>query len=157
MTREQFERWQDFALRMAENGWERLPRKSREKVRRMVEDFFDGLTDQEIVQIKDWDSEPYPCDMVTLQLDGENPFHLWNERAKYDRWDETWGNRFASCIRAGLDVASAPSAGVVGFTVADLRRMYPDGIPAWVRENFQHPDGSPAELETVSGDTHVWL
>jgi hypothetical protein len=31
-----------------------------------------------------------------------------------------------------LDCASAPSAGVIGFTAGDVRRMYPEGVPEWV-------------------------
>lgn len=38
------------------------------------------------------------------------------------------------CVRAGLDIASSPSAGVAGFTAGDIRRMYPEGVPDWVKE-----------------------
>ncbi len=50
----------------------------------------------------------------------------------YDQWDEQYGGPVRCCIRAGLDMASAPSAGVVGFTAGDLRRMFPEGVPEWV-------------------------
>lgn len=49
-----------------------------------------------------------------------------------DQWDEQWGGPVRCCIRAGLDVASAPSAGVIGFTAGHVRRMYPEGVPEWV-------------------------
>lgn len=54
------------------------------------------------------------------------------EHAIYEQWDEQWGGPVRCCIRAGLDFASAPSAGVLGFTAGDLRRMYPRGVPKWV-------------------------
>ena len=47
------------------------------------------------------------------------------------QWDEQWGGPVQCCIRAGLDCAFEESAGVIGFTAGDLRRMYPDGVPAW--------------------------
>lgn len=49
-----------------------------------------------------------------------------------EQWDEQWGGPVCCCIRGGLDCASAPSAGVIGFTAGDIRRMYPKGVPDWV-------------------------
>ena len=56
------------------------------------------------------------------------------EHHYYEQWDEQWGGPVHCCIRAGLDCASAASAGVLGFTAGDVRRMYPDGVPDWVFE-----------------------
>jgi hypothetical protein len=39
----------------------------------------------------------------------------------------------ACCVRAGMDMASSQSGGVAGFTAGDLRRMYPEGVPEWVK------------------------
>lgn len=50
----------------------------------------------------------------------------------YEQWDEQWGGPVHCCIRAGLDFAAGPSAGVLGFTAGDVRRMYPEGVPEWV-------------------------
>lgn len=50
----------------------------------------------------------------------------------FEQWDEQWGGPVRCCIRAGLDCACASSGGVLGFTVGDVRRMYPGGVPAWV-------------------------
>lgn len=54
-----------------------------------------------------------------------------------EQWSEQWGGPVRCCIRAGLDVASAPSAGVCGFSAGDIRKMYPEGVPDWVKEFFQ--------------------
>lgn len=72
----------------------------------------------------------------------------------YEQWDEQWASPVHCCIRAGLDFASAPSAGVIGFTAGDIRRMYPEGVPDWVfppGEQLQYwlsdeLDGTFAEL-----------
>jgi len=50
----------------------------------------------------------------------------------YEQWDEQWGSAVRCCIRAGLDMASAASAGVIGFTAGDIRKMYPEGVPEWL-------------------------
>ncbi len=49
-----------------------------------------------------------------------------------EQWDDQWGGPVHCCIRAGLDMAANPSGGVVGFTIGDLRKMYPEGVPEWV-------------------------
>ena len=49
----------------------------------------------------------------------------------YDQWSDQWGGPVCCCIRAGLDMACGPSAGVLGFTAGDLRRMFPEGVPDW--------------------------
>lgn len=67
---------------------------------------------------------------------------LWERRNK-DKWLEAYDNlreqivdRWSSpvhcCLRAGIDLAKSPSVGVVGFTVGDLKKMYPEGIPDWL-------------------------
>ncbi len=50
----------------------------------------------------------------------------------HDTWDDQWGGPIRCCLRAGLDCASSPSAGVIGFTAGDVRHMYPEGVPEWV-------------------------
>ena len=32
-----------------------------------------------------------------------------------------------------MDCAYSPSMGVIGFTAGDIRRMYPEGVPDWVK------------------------
>lgn len=76
------------------------------------------------------------CDEVMIHTEDLNP-NEYLDGAKeggrtYRRWEETWGNRVQCCIRAGLDLASEPSAGVLGFEICDLRRMYRGNIPAWI-------------------------
>jgi len=157
MTKLQFRRWYGFALRMARYGFRsgKLPRRSVERVEEMIRDFFRDILDDDkwyaehhgkgmIERIVDWDHSDdegidrnailYGAgDRVTLMLEERyNPFRYSGPRSQYDRWDELWGNRVRCCIRAGLDLAGEPSAGVFGFTVGGLRRMYKRKIPDWI-------------------------
>ena len=80
----------------------------------------------------------------------------------HEQWQDQWGGPVHCCIRAGLDFASAPSAGVIGFTAGDLRRMYPEGVPDWVfppGEQLQYwPDGElNGTFEELSDTAQVVL
>lgn len=48
-----------------------------------------------------------------------------------------WLDPVSACVRAGLDVASEPSAGVAGFTAGDVRKMYGGKVPGWVKAFFE--------------------
>lgn len=49
-----------------------------------------------------------------------------------EAWLEQWFDPVRCCLRAGIDFAGEASAGVLGFTAGDLRRMWPEGVPDWV-------------------------
>lgn len=100
------------------------------------------------------------------------PWLLEAESVLYQRVRERWLDPIETCLRAGLDFATEPSMGVVGcFTVGDLRRMYPDGVPAWVKgENpwpvvIPHPvpgvgftaeEAGEISFDQLPDDTPVW-
>lgn len=183
MTRLQFRRWYGFALRMATRGLSpKLPKKSIAFVRECVEHFFvDILQDDSwyqkntgkgmIERIKDWDNSDHDgiepgsilyCvgDRVSSLLEEKNAYRYYGTEADWNRWDEKWGARVRCCIRAGLDCASAPSAGVAGFTVGDLRRMYPHGIPEWVFSDWKAAKtNKPVDLNSkkIKDMEAVWL
>lgn len=218
MTPEQYDRWQDFARRMARTCFTHLRRPDTAWIVAVVDDFFDGFEERDVVCITDWDnSDPYPeghdwfrrtyrcpcwhcgdgkpksecpyrtcedgqiydyahpypvCDQVSIFLSDYEPGiecqSCRDSTAKpcrcdeaedlgRDQWDEQWGGPVHCCIRAGLDVASAPSAGVVGFTVCDLRNMYPEGIPDWVNSEYRDPNGHPVDLNQGECNVGIWL
>ena len=185
MNRLQFRRWYGFALRMARRGIGsgKLPRKSVERVEEMIRDFFRDILDDDkwyaehrgkgmIERIVDWDHSDkegidrnaslYGAgDRVTLMLEERyNPFRYSGSRSQYDRWDELWGSRVRCCIRAGLDLAAQPSAGVAGFTVGDLRRMYRGTIPAWIVQGLVDPKTEQSidlNSRRVKDPEPVWL
>lgn len=150
MTREQYERWQDFAKRMvnvAVSARRRSP--SRAKTLEIIEFFFECRMEpyEEWKRVENWDhtepSEdersrwPHYCMCVASHMDDIQEYHVPDYWAlpEGDRGDEIiekWMGPARCCVRAGLDMACEPSAGVVGFTAGDIRRMYPDGVPDWV-------------------------
>lgn len=211
MNQVQFDRWRDFAIRMARTHYRgaRLP--SAKWIEEAVIDFIDGIDEDDIPCIHDWDhSDPYPdgsphrrstgtyrcacgyrgegySDGYTepkpdcTHCNGSGTAHHWAhpygvgdmmiewatgwgdgyvirnspdmpkklqrriealydkgepdkaEDLEYEEWYERLKDPVHSCVRAALDCASAPSAGVMGLTAGDLRRMYPEGVPDWVK------------------------
>ena len=69
-----------------------------------------------------WIKGPIVCDIVSGY--GEHWMPNYWDTENESRWDarhDRWCGPPSCCIRAGLDVAVAPSGGVVGFTVGDIR------------------------------------
>lgn len=153
MTQEQFDRWQDFALRMARHGFETITEARKEKIVKTVQQFFSCLNERDWKEWRGWDAtdgEFYLCDYFREFLQDVPGY--WTFYDKPDGWEWRFESQLHSCIRAGIDVACEPSAGVVGFTVGDLRRMYPEGLPDWVLNWFEQP-----LTDAVSDTMGVWL
>lgn len=76
---------------------------------------------------------------------------LWDHSLKWVRHEEVCqsklGDQVECCIRAALDIAVAPSCGVIGFTVGDLRRACGGTLPDWVSGWFD-PPLTPSHLDT---------
>lgn len=222
MSPEQYERWQDFAKRMARTCFTHLRRPDTAWIVDVVDEFFAHLDERDVVCFVDWDNsdpypeghpyyrktyrcgcwhcregkppsecphrrcedgqiydyaEPYPMgDLMSMFLDDYMPrFECQSCRESFreysgkpcrcdeawqlggQQWDDQWGGPVQCCIRAGLDLASAPSGGVVGFTVCDLRHMYPEGIPDWINSGFTDPDGQPVDLNQGECNVGIWL
>ena len=163
MKPEQFERWMDFSIRMARTCYARNRRPYVWEIVENVESFFDDLRcygDGYVEAIRDWDNSyktpSWPgslvCDICAVSEDGWIR-QFWCDQEHGDKALENardqWAGPVRCCIRAGLDVAVAPSAGVLGFTTGDIRRMYPEGVPAWITEQWDN-----ARLISVKS---VWL
>jgi len=109
----------------------------------------------------DYNGKPYEAEVVGERFESfessfrERPFGLMNNR-QTELWDrlyqqdkvdeaeeyadaivERWLGPVHCCVRAGLDLAYSPSMGVLGFTVGDLRKMYPEGVPDWVKGDVE--------------------
>jgi len=117
---------------------------------------------------KDMFGRPEVCgtpvgDMVTTFLgDGNNPHYWGSDNRAYEDWEQRWGTRVRCCLRAGLDVASEPSGGVVGFTMGDLRRMYRGRLPRWLTDQdwtYGRMDeaGQKVPMAAAKDDAEVWL
>jgi len=163
MTLEQYGRWKDFAFRMvnvAVSARKRAP--SRADVREQLEFFFECRINHLFERIQNWDSSKpdehgrfdYVCDSVSDMSEYWIP-NYWSicdrERA-YEKAEERWCGAAQACLRAGLDVACSPSAGVTGFTAGDIRVMFPEGVPDWVKGFFK-----PRPFDELPDEEPIWL
>lgn len=82
-----------------------------------------GLDDAAAESYARWRSTAARWDRCTCDED---------DQARYEAWVDRWYGPVSCCVRAGIDFAADPSAGVIGFTAGDVRRMYPEGVPDWV-------------------------
>ncbi|MCL6653527.1 hypothetical protein A6R70_14640 [Agrobacterium rubi] len=155
MSPEQYERWKDFSTRMARCAFPNATPARRTKIEDEVAHFFYVKFDddpQSIEEVTDWDGSPsYVGDQVSSFL---NPHYHEKEFAngRVEPRGNKFENQVSCCIRAGLDLASSPSGGVLGFTVGDLRAMYPEGLPDWVTEGYE-----PPITPDTPNDAGVWL
>ena len=205
MTPEQFARWQDFATRMAKACFKQKRRPSARDIQDMVAGFFTdcrtgacGIDPDCWCSILNWDNcDPYPegheyagpshfgrgkahppyiCDLMANYEESwmEDYWHDM-ESAKWERRRDQWCDPPRCCIRAGLDLAVAPSAGVLGFTAGDIRRMYPEGVPDWIARQWDEAEkigvkavvpgvgfvpevcGKSERFEDMPDDASVWL
>lgn len=67
------------------------------------------------------------------------------------QWERQFWSPISCSVRAGLDMATRIGGGVIGFTVGDLRRMYPQGLPRFVTRHF------PRNMRSMSDEHGVWL
>jgi hypothetical protein len=139
-----FERWLDFATRMVDKVYASYRTKA--EIRENVIAFIESYKGEEILG---WD-ESYISDSVKEYFDD---IRWKNPNGDHDDLEESkLYQNITAIIRASLDVAVKPSAGVGGFTVGDLRKMYPEGLPEWVQQFFEHPIG-----ESAKNAEPVWL
>ena len=135
MTPVQFERWKDFAERMAMHGWPKATEARKETIAHAC-DWFISLYDANFAEIDCWDGggpgSIYVCDDI-------RDFFYEHYHVRDPMEETLFENQVSCCVRAGFDVAVYPSAGVVGFDVGTLRRMYNGCLPAWVIAHFAHP------------------
>ena len=151
MTPEEFDRWRDFARRLAWHGWPDATEARKRKIADAV-DWFIEMQEPVKEKIDGWDgSGPsndryYLCDEVTMFLETQGYYHEDPDK------EHRFATQISCCVRAGIDVAVHPSAGVVGFTVGTLRRMYDGEIPGWISSWFE-PSLTGAEAD----EDGVWL
>jgi hypothetical protein len=172
MTLKQFRRMKVFALRMIKI----MPKHHRKALKDHVPNILSHMDCENFSlhysQIIDWDhsvdwtkeeeaADPsrrhysknrLMCDWVGTEY-GEYDSTLTRERENSDGDYATSLRGSLQCvIRAALDVGASPSAGVVGYTVGDLRKMWaPRPIPKWVIGFFK------GDITKAADDMGVWL
>jgi hypothetical protein len=144
VTTEQFNRWRDFAVRMARHGWPTMTRQRKDEIEQLCAGFFDGYCANSLEEIHDWD------DPIGDWVDEYNEHLYWRGEARGERLAQ----KVRCCLRAGLGAAveGGSGAGVLGFTVGTLRRMYGGTLPSWLAEQFTGGD-----MTTAPADMGVWL
>lgn len=183
MTPVQLDNWRQFAERMA---WEshrwRTPGR-RDRVVREVRDLIECFaSDWGLEMIGTWDGGAtpegpgrvvqrwgrdhleiaYPCDDFDRMMEDRGYVHFreWPNGRTEERWTD-YASAIICCIRAGFDVAVSPSGGVVGnrYTAGMIRRMFPEGLPAYVDSFFHGPGTKPdaPHFSTLPNDMMVWL
>lgn len=147
MTREQYERWKDFSVRMALRGFKNMTPARANSLAEEVQDFISNRED-EFEKIESWDhGDIYICDYVS-----ETFSHFEHVDKHGELREAKFITQIECCIRAGLDMAAEASAGVLGFDVGDLRRMYPEGFPDWLDNGDW-----PTPLKDLPDTAGVWL
>jgi hypothetical protein len=157
MNKLQLRRWKRLSLGLARTGYPTLTPARQKKLLTTIEDFIDDLTSwNDLKDICDWDGNAgtvYVCDELSN--------YLRNNRYEFERERKGWcrtvtgrfGTMLSACVRAGFDMAVSPGAGVIGFTVGNLRDIFDGTIPDWVAKRFKNP----ATLYTAERDDGVWL
>ncbi len=162
MTPEQFEQWRDFAERMAKTQYAKRQSPSLKDILSDIDTFFGEYNPNDVndwMDITDYVSEiassnvwqrtsAYASERQRKLLDG-----YWdsNKLDKYDELKEKICDQYERllhcCIRTGLDIIT-DDFGVLGFTANDIRAMYPEGVPNWIKNRFKDFDSIPdcAEL-----------
>ncbi len=185
MTKQQYQDWCDFALRMARVVYADHERPDGAFILEHVECFLLGWDARDYENIRNWDSQVtyVPCEYSVCDTYREweydqCPGFYWRilgelERAAFEDDDESdvdleavaseradkareqWEDQFmgpvACCVRAGLDMATEITGGVIGFTAGDLQTMYPAGVPWFIQRHFCR------HVASVSPETGVWL
>lgn len=173
MTPEQAALWKQLSLGLAE-GYPENGRPSRQWIIDHVESWFD-CAETWSLENTPWlnevtgygDGPAYPCDEVDTFIEEINPYgSKWDNEDNPDvcgdygyfskagnHWHEHWGGCISACIRAALNLVLPESTdgGVIGFTVGDLRRIFPDGIPKNIIASLE------ADLLNAPADQVLWI
>lgn len=155
MTSEQYERWKDFSRRMVNVLELSADGPTKEQTLEVIGFFFDCCMDpcDQWKNVDDWDStsgDMCPGDHMSDIGEYYVPDYWSLEDDEFEDVRDRWMGPATCCVRAGLDVAVSPSGGVLGFTAGDIREMYPEGVPQWVKEFFDGVDGELVALHPTN-------
>lgn len=159
----QYDRWKALSSGLA-RSYEALTPRRRKLLLEEVENCIDWVVCNGLDTVEDWDGgvrvdgSPY-YEAAGTRVDD----YLWQHRYEFERESRhgevelvrgRFGDMLSACVRAGFDMAVAPSAGVIGFTVGDLRDACGGSIPDWIADRFGENRQALLEAERNEG---VWL
>lgn len=141
---------------MARRGSKNITTARREKIEGKIIDFFDCRVlvggynkNGPWRKMTDWDGAKDSICVTDEVSDYFSDLLPWKPRSDGTYYTK-FTNQITCCIRAGFDCAVEPSAGVIGFSVGDLRRMYPKGIPEWILSGYEG-------LKNGKDNEAIWL
>ncbi len=150
MTQLQFDRWRAFS-----KGIVAAYHATDARRKRLIEEMDSFFADIEEAGwwkgMLSWDESerpgeaPYAGDLFYEFFD---EYSCWSE--KHPDREGKFHSQLSAAIRAGIDVAAEPSAGVIGFTVGDVKAAFGGEIPDWFRELYPG-------IEKGEGSEGVWL
>ena len=158
----QLERWNQVSLGLARSYTDLTPAR-KAKLLAAVEDCIEWVVCNGLETVEDWDAAVYENgQLVEYSASTRVDDYLWDNRYEFERENKhgvevvrgRFGDMLTSCVRAGFDMAVSPSAGVVGFTVGNLRDIFDGAIPDWIADQFA--ENKPALL-SAGRDEGVWL
>lgn len=157
MNADQYNNWKTLSLGLGAHGYPTLTPARRAKLLAAIEDCLQEVACEGLDRVGTWDSGV----RIDERCWSESVSSLVNDYLDAHRYAVgepggvrrgRFGTMLMACVRAGFDVAVAPSGGVVGFTVGDLRRIFDGALPDWVAGWF-----SPALAPSVPSEAGVWL
>ncbi len=160
MNKLQLERWNQASLGLA-RSYSTLTPARKAKLLAAVEDCIDWVMCNGLDTVEDWDRSIYKDGRLAHECAGTRvDQYLWDNRYEFERERKgsvecvcgRFGDMLSACVRAGFDLAVAPSGGVLGFTVGDLRIAVGPDLPDWVVNWFSPP--LPAD---VADAEELWL
>lgn len=127
MTSKQYKRWMKLSLALARGAYPNMTEQRRTKLLEAIQECIEYVYSCG-GGLNDWDDgvgsivDEFTCDCG----------YMHKHRGKF-------GSAMVACVRAGFDVAVWPSAGVLCFTVGDLRRGFDGDLPDWIANWFKPP------------------
>lgn len=118
------ERWLLLAQSLATTAYPDIDSQTKARLCHDIQDFIELLSRRERLEnIRGWNEGPsYPSlalqSYVVMRGYMREPIHLVSA--------------MQACLSAGFDLAVRPNGGPLGFSMGDLRRVFPGGLPAWV-------------------------
>lgn len=163
MNAMQYERWKELSIGLARSYAKLTPRR-RQKLLKEVENCIVWVVCNGLDTVEDWDHSVHVEESLHHESAGTRvDDYLWQHRYEFEREYRNgevelvrgrFGDMLSACVRAGFDMAVTPSAGVIGFTVGDLRDVFGGSIPDWIADQFGENKGA---LLAADHDVGVWL
>ena len=154
MTKVQLERWVKFSIAITRRTSLANTSKRKHKMCEEIKNFFRELqSNYKMQDILDWDGNyvnGHESECVSDIAEGcIEGYKRWDKKAEW-----YYPNRFVygieAAIRAGFDMTVRQSGGVIGFSIKDIKTMYRDNVPLWLKRKF-------IGFDYIDDTERIWL